>query len=316
MNMFFAATDSHEKRDGGFCKLVNKRLWSFATTSEKLFDHYRENIKTSETKMIIDSGAFSTWNKGEKIDLEAYIAFCKKHEDIIDYVVNLDVIPGAPGKKNTNVDIKVAAKQGWTNYQQMKKEISADKIIHVFHQGEDLKWLRRMASSMPYIGLSPANDKTTEQRVKWLDKCMKYVLDENGVPIVKFHGFAATSTRIITRYPWFSVDSASWKRTAAYGKIFIPQVKNNVPDFSISQEGILLSEHKNSINDPSNFRKKPLLVQQKIRKYVEEKGADLENLIKDYYARAEFNISFYQDVEKSRPTWPWAMKQQKKGLNI
>jgi hypothetical protein len=155
--------------------------------------------------LFIDSGAFTAWTKKTNVDIISYTDFCLQNIHIIDYIANLDVIPGEFGKKNlTASEIDYSAKQGWKNYEYMiKRGIPKEKLIHIFHQDEDFKWLERMVDTMPYIGLSPANDRTREEKIMWLDKCMDYVLDEKGFPIVKFHGFAVTSLAIILRYPWF-----------------------------------------------------------------------------------------------------------------
>jgi len=174
---------------------------------------------------MLDSGAFSAWNSGITINIQDYITFCLHNQDELDYIVNLDVIPGQPFKKVTKEDRKISTLQGWENYKTMLRGgIPKDKLIHVFHQGEDMEWLERMVKEISYIGLSPANDKTTGQKMAWLDQCMKYVTNNQGTPIVKFHGFAVTTLRLVFRYPWYSVDSSSWQlRGGGYGLIDVPK---------------------------------------------------------------------------------------------
>lgn len=160
---------------------------------------------------MLDSGAFSAWTKKINIDLDEYIDFCLQHLDYIDYVINLDVIPGEFGQKALPVEeIERSASEGWANYEYMTKQgIPKEKLIHIFHQGEDFKWLEKIVDAMPYIGLSPANDRSTSEKMQWLDDCMKYVCDDKGYPKVKWHGFAVTSLRLMFRYPWYSVDSVA-----------------------------------------------------------------------------------------------------------
>lgn len=176
--------------------------------------------------LMIDSGAFTVWNKGESIDLDAYISFCKEHIDVLDVIVALDVIPGKPGKKHTRENVDKSCAQGWENYKKMiKGGLPVEKVVPVFHQGDDFTWLRKyVTEGVPYIGISPANDRTSHQRQMWLDNCMPFVCNQKGMPIVKFHGFAVTSIPLILRYPWYSVDSASWLKFAIYGAILIPRL--------------------------------------------------------------------------------------------
>jgi len=185
------------------------------------------NVQT----LMIDSGAFSVWNNGNEIDLDIYIAFCKKHLDAIDTIVALDVIPGLPGNRLslTKGNISKACKQGWTNYMKMLDAgLPKDKVMPVFHQNDDWKWLQRfMDEGVPYFGISPANDCGSSIRQMWLDTCMKYICDSDGYPKAKFHGFAVTSIPLMLRYPWYSVDSASWMKHAVFGVVILPSMKTN-----------------------------------------------------------------------------------------
>jgi hypothetical protein len=175
--------------------------------------------------LMMDSGAFSVWNLGEEIDLDAYIQFCKEYLNELDYIVALDVIPGSPGRHRISAaEVDACCQQGWKNYQKMLRAgLPVEKVMPVFHQGDDFRWLERfMSRGVPYFGISPANDRTSGQRQSWLDVCMKYVCDKRGMPLAKFHGFAVTSVKLMRRYPWYSCDSASWLRHAMYGCVVLP----------------------------------------------------------------------------------------------
>ena len=52
---------------------------------------------------------------------------------------------------------------------------------------------------------------------------LKYVLNSK----IKIHGFGITSLELLLRYPWYSVDSSTWKRKGIYGCIIVPKFKNN-----------------------------------------------------------------------------------------
>ena len=60
---------------------------------------------------------------------------------------------------------------------------------------------------------------------KWADGLFKLLCPASNQyrPIVRTHGFAMTSWELMMRYPWWSVDSASWIKIAAYGGILIPE---------------------------------------------------------------------------------------------
>jgi hypothetical protein len=119
-----------------------------------------------------------------------------------------------------------ASKQGFLNYEQMlRMGVPQEKLVHTFHQGDPESFLVKLRQiGGPYIGISPANDKTSEKRMEWLDTiCMPLLLDAQGRAIVKYHGFAVTSLKLALNYNWYSVDSSSWRlRGGGYGLIDLP----------------------------------------------------------------------------------------------
>jgi Fe-S cluster biosynthesis and repair protein YggX len=183
-------------------------------------------------RIFLDSGAFSVWNRGEKINLDNYITFCQRYCKDLDAIATLDVIPGEPNKKVLEIQADSAAWEGWANYQKMlKAKIPIEKLIHTFHQGDPENFIEKLVEEGgPYIGVSPANDKTSAQRKEWMDSiCIPYILDSKGRARVKFHGFAVTSLKLALAYDWFSVDSSSWRlRGGGYGLIDLPIVPSDL----------------------------------------------------------------------------------------
>jgi len=280
--------------------------------------------------LILDSGAFSAWTKKEPIDINKYLEFCLKHLNDVEYIVNLDIIPGEPGAISedqlSKKEIGQAAQKGWENYNFLiENGVPREKLIPVFHQGEELSWLQRLCHASEYIGLSPANDRTTDEKIEWLDKCMTFVCDKHGDPVVKFHGFGVTSVRILLEYPWYSVDSASWVMFSRYGTVLVPKVDANgqwkydtapmsvqitLRAPTIQKKGY---QHYNSMNRHA---------QEIIRKYIYEKGFVLgRSLMKDgneiivhsgvcndHRMRDLLNLQFYIDLGKHIQPWPWRYK--------
>lgn len=170
---------------------------------------------------MLDSGAFSAWNCGKEVDLDHYIAFIRAHAEYLDYYVALDVIPGAFGVTPTPEEVEVSAARSWDNLLYM--EAHGLQPIPVFHMGEQFKWLRRMVEhGCPYIGISPANDRTTGAKRVWLDRVFDEITDPEGKAVVKTHAFGVTSIDLLMRYPWYSADSTTWIMMAARGKILLP----------------------------------------------------------------------------------------------
>ncbi len=158
-----------------------------------------------DVSLMLDSGAFSAWMKQEEISVEDYGKFLQQHGNDFDLIVNLDVIPGKFGQKEIpEAEMIKSIEQGWRNYYRLiEMGVPKNKLLHVFHQGEPFHYLEKMVKEMEYIGISPANDRTTKEKKKWLDECMKYIVDSKGKAQIKFHGFGMTSLHLIWRYPWF-----------------------------------------------------------------------------------------------------------------
>ena len=294
---------------------------------------------------ILDSGAFSAWNQGKHIDIEEYVSFCEEHHPMYTNVVNLDKIPGSPGVKIPQSEIEKAAQQGWMNYMRMlKSSVPSEKIIHVFHQGENFKWLKRLVAhpKSEYIGLSPANDKTIKDKMDWLDDCMEYVCDENGMPIIKFHGFAVTSLLLMRRYPWFSVDSATWIQAARTGGILMPEYNGS---FFFGRAAVTINissrAHMLGIEVMKSYWVMSPLIQERVRIWVDLLGIPLgssrferrtaktkeeqwakkgeiveiievEGITNSAYYRALANFLFLTMFQETLPKWPFPFKSRKK----
>lgn len=172
--------------------------------------------------LILDSGAFGVFNKGEIIELDDYINFCINHPKC-SYFVNLDKMPKSSNSSKilTEQDLNESAETSWKNLERMSQYIPKEKLITVFHQGEHFEYLHKMFSNYSYIGLSFATYRRSSKtnRIQWLNKCKK-ILSQRKFP--KVHGFGITAFPILKAFPWHSVDSASWIYEANCGNIFVP----------------------------------------------------------------------------------------------
>ena len=150
--------------------------------------------------LMLDSGAYSCWRRRQTVSLPEYIQFVQEHADCFDSVVNLDVIPSYPGRRPTVKEVEASAAASFDNLIKMREaEIEA---VPVYHQGESRRWLDRMIDEgFDYIGISPANDRTTKQKIEWLDGAFGYLCGDAGYPEIKTHAFGATSPSILCRYP-------------------------------------------------------------------------------------------------------------------
>jgi len=266
--------------------------------------------------MLLDSGAFSAWTKGKTVDIDGFAKFCLTLQDhpAVQGIANLDVIPGAYGKIPDSDEVERSAKKGWENYQYLlSRGVRKDKLIHIYHQGEHETWLDLLVEEGgPYIGISPANDRKTDQKIMWLDRIMPKLIDNQGYPKKKFHGFAATALKLLQRYPWFSTDSTSWLRPGAYGKVLLPRIKDGEVLYNVEPTWVPFSDKSPTQKENGkHFNTLTQLEQETIRQFLEEAGTTPEILATDHIARQVVNIVTWQRIVEKLPEWPWPFKTRR-----
>lgn len=141
--------------------------------------------------LMLDSGAYSEMTRGKAVDLEAYIAYVQQHGAAYDIIANLDVISG---------DVKERVDAGMRNLQRMRDaKIDA---LPVFHQGEPWSVLTDLASCGK-VGLG--FQRPIKCGEEFLSECFSRLPAKTLV-----HGFAMANEKFTGRYPFTSVDTATW----------------------------------------------------------------------------------------------------------
>lgn len=240
-------------------------------------------------KLMLDSGAFSAWSKGEQIDIDDYIQYIEDHRQYIVSYVNLDVIPGKPGQERTIEMAEEAAEASYKNFLYMRKH-RLDPIP-VVHLGEKYKWVQRyLDDGCKYIGLSPSTGLIAKvNSMAWLDGIFTRLTDKEGRPLVKTHGFAVSSFDLMKRYPWHTCDATSWALTAAFGGIYVPVLQGGKPNYSESPVKIAVSDYEDRTKMPKDHitRMGPM-VQERVKQFLkDEVGLTLAQVASDYEARAK-----------------------------
>jgi len=232
-----------------------------------------KRVKKDKIKIFIDSGAFTAFTKGTKVDLDAYIRYCHDNEDIIELISLLDEI--------NPKDVNKAVETTLANMAEMERQ-GLKGILPTFHMGEPEWVLKYYAEKYPYISLGGMVGISVKQLMMWLDRMWsKYLTHEDGTPKIKVHGFGITSLPAMLRYPWYSVDSSTWVQWSAAGMILLPG------------RGVQLN-----VSNRSSFRKMKgqhlTTVAPRQQKILEEEiratGGDPDRLAQYYYSRWAFNI--------------------------
>lgn len=207
------------------------------------FDEKASRKLPNKVKLFLDSGVFGSWQRGEELDLKAYIQFVKRFDHLLFTYATMDMIPGRPGVARTRQDVDASAETGYRNHQVLKD--AGLKPIPIFHQGESYKWLERyLKDGEPYIGLATAKDMPgdlSDYHRQWLDDMFSILTNDKGVPYVKTHGFGITKVTFLMRYPWYTCDSTTWSLAAGYGMIYVPPFKGGKPDYTQNPIRIIMS---------------------------------------------------------------------------
>lgn len=182
----------------------------------RAWEGYLLNVERGN-HIMMDSGAFSfqmfvfkhkevvkNIAKMRQQTVEWYVEFCKKRSKDWDFYVTFDY------ERNCQ-----------TIWDMTKKlEEYGLKPAPVYHADRSLDWLKKyLDAGYRRIGISPLLQiRSSYRNVRnCLDGIFRTIEPYKNV---KLHGFAMTSLSLMFGYPWYSVDSSSWSRTASYGSIY------------------------------------------------------------------------------------------------
>lgn len=148
-------------------------------------------------EVFIDSGAFSAESKKLSINIDAYCRFLLDTK--CPLYAGLDVIGNAQAT--------------FKNVKYMEDKYSLTPIP-TFHIGSDLKELYNMIENYDYIALGGL--VFSSNLFRYCDEIWSIIL--NKKPSLRVHGFGMTNIELMERYPWYSVDSSSYKGCRRFGR--------------------------------------------------------------------------------------------------
>ena len=287
---------------GSQCKLCDD--WLKANKVCRLLSYYyhKTDIKSwieeanKESKLFVDSGAFTAFTKGKEIDVDTYIEYLNKMSPGFTIFAQMDYIRKGP------MDDTDAAEKSWENYLYMYERLNEpDKLLPVFHQGEPFQALQNMVEFkkpngeyMDYIALGAlvGTGVTIPQKIDFFSKCFNVILGSKN-PNIKVHAMGMTSLELLERFPFYSADSTAWIMQGVTGSIFTPWGNFDVSD--------------NTKNAKTNLRNQHPEVIQKVKEYLESIGINYEELFTDYRYKLMCNLITLQN---------WANNYKYKGGDI
>lgn len=170
---------------------------------------YNEEVLKKD-KVRNDYSYFQLSNRKFRRYVDRYAKFIKKHRSCIDMYVNVDVI--------YNPELT------WETQLYLEKEHGLNPVP-VVHLNTGLEWVEKyVRRGHEILGIGGLGQgATAENYTDWADQVFDFLCPlPSRLPIIKPHGFAMTSCALMRRYPWWSVDSASWAKVGAHGSIYAP----------------------------------------------------------------------------------------------
>lgn len=304
--LYAAGSNSKEstelKRQIGYPQLLSQ--YTEKKNILSWIDYFKEHPEC-ECKLFVDSGAFTAHTKGIDIDVDSYIEFINSIDEYVEIFAQVDKIAGIRGQEVSIEEQLEAPRLSWENYLYMKDKVkSRDKLLPVFHQEDDFKWLKNMleyrhedGTPIKYIGISPLKSLPSKTWKPWLDRVFKYIKTSSN-PNVKTHAFGISTLDILENFPFTSSDSTTWLKTAAYGKIQIGR-----KTFSTSNR---------KIHDPEHLLNQPPAIQDAVRDICKRIGIEYEDLFQEDESKAGvyrqlFNLRYFKD---------WADNYEYKGNDV
>lgn len=271
-DLYFVGTQNKE-HDEYMIKKNCSRLFSYAEKPFYTIKRYLEH----PNKLFIDSGAFSIANKvrrGKNLTIDDYIEFINSNTRP-DLYASFDVIP----RPLTTETAKNSAEQSLNNYLYMLDKLDKpEKLIPVYHYGEDFKYLEKILELKPnYIAFGGRGGIST----KYLYTCLDTFFDILKGSNVKTHAFGITVLNLLEQYPFTSADSTSYQKVATMGGIFLESLNTTI---KISTS---------TLNDNNHYQYQKEDIKKLINEEIEKYGYNLQDLQTSTNRRIEFNVDYF-----------------------
>lgn len=179
-------------------------------------------------KFMIDSGAHTLqtnahnpkspqagWKVADYENyLSEYVTWLKTNRALYDVAVELDIsypLNIAAGRNGDDMyGHQIVEKWRRTIFSPLQD--LGISIVYVWHGANGLQGWEQMCAEYPYVGL-PGEKSGDPDFNKYMAVSRRYT-----TPV---HGFAATKQSDFRDWPWFSVDSTSWKSSERYGTLIV-----------------------------------------------------------------------------------------------
>ena len=158
------------------------------------FATFAKHLESYHFSILLDSGAYSAFTRGIKLDVTEYAKFLKEYGHYFEGYFNLDVIGDFD--------------RTWDNQDYLESQGLLP--IPVFHYGEPTEILRFMAQKYKRIGIGGMVPQSNSDLNKWLPTVFYDKAGAERYPGIKFHALGLTTRYLLEKFPWDSADSTKW----------------------------------------------------------------------------------------------------------
>lgn len=205
MKLYFAGAESYYdvlRRAGARNIMIS--FFSFKGRKKKRLDEIMGKDNAEWFNIFLDSGAYSAWTKGEKIDVYELIDFIKINQRYLNLYAQLD---DKNSDENTKRNLKIMEKAGL-------------RPIPVYQRRmNDEKYLRYLCKNYDYIAVGgmAGEGLSWQKTIKILGR-IALIAREYGT---KIHAFGISGKKILEKVPVYSGDSTTWLVGSKYRRLFV-----------------------------------------------------------------------------------------------
>lgn len=150
-------------------------------------------------EIFADSGAYSAFSRGVRIDVEEYADWLDANMEFLHVYANLDV----------RGDLDATLRN------QEYLESRGLTPLPVYHAEQDVKVFEAYCERYPYVCIGGvAGMKSGGGALMGHLVHLFKIAQKHGTAL---HGFGLTGWKILSMFPWYSVDSSSWSGAFRYG---------------------------------------------------------------------------------------------------
>ena len=171
----------------------------------------RQQHFTKDSNVMFDSGAFTAFTTGKKIDINEYAEFIKNYILIWEKKIkSLNFI---------NLDVIGDSEKSWENQHKLEK-LNVNTIPVIHHGGFKKKYLDKALKEYNYFAFGGLVGKNRKKQIlPFLDYCFRLIFThvKKGNKLPKVHLLGVADPKVLYRYPAFSCDSTAYMSVNRFG---------------------------------------------------------------------------------------------------